>query len=61
MSRPDIAAEYPLVLTNAKFTTFIHSQLRGLPSLRKTSPEPTAEYTILETGGGPMASRTKSG
>jgi len=43
LSRPDIAAEYPLVLTNAKFTTFIHSQLRGLPSLRKTFPEPTAD------------------
>ncbi|HUK40438.1 MAG TPA: molybdopterin-dependent oxidoreductase, partial [Candidatus Acidoferrales bacterium] len=43
VSRPDIAAEYPLVLTNAKFTTFIHSQLRGLPSLRKASPEPTAD------------------
>ena len=41
--RPDIAADYPLVLTNAKFTTFIHSQLRGLPSLRKASPHPTAD------------------
>ena len=38
VSRPDIAAEYPLVLTNAKFTTFIHSQQRALPSLRKISP-----------------------
>ncbi|HEX2225840.1 MAG TPA: molybdopterin-dependent oxidoreductase [Candidatus Binatia bacterium] len=43
VSRPDVAAEYPLVLTNAKFTTYIHSQLRGLPSLRKASPEPTAD------------------
>jgi anaerobic selenocysteine-containing dehydrogenase len=43
VSRPEIAAEYPLVLTNAKFTTYIHSQLRGLPSLRKASPEPTAD------------------
>ena len=43
VSRPDIAAEYPLVLTNAKFTTYIHSQLRGLSSLRKASPEPTAD------------------
>lgn len=42
-SRPDLAAEYPLVLTNAKFTTFIHSQQRALPHLRKSSPEPTAE------------------
>ena len=43
LSRPDLAAKYPLVLTNAKFTTFIHSQQRALPSLRKTSREPTAE------------------
>ena len=42
-SRPDVAAEYPLVLTNAKFTTFVHSQHRTLPSLRKAAPEPTAE------------------
>jgi len=43
VSRPDIAGDFPLVLTNAKFTTFIHSQHRALPALRKSSPEPTAE------------------
>jgi anaerobic selenocysteine-containing dehydrogenase len=43
MSTPDIAAEYPLVLTNAKFTTYVHSQQRALPTLRKASPEPTAD------------------
>jgi anaerobic selenocysteine-containing dehydrogenase len=43
VSRPDIAAEFPLVLTNAKFTTFVHSQQRALPSLRKASPEPSAD------------------
>jgi anaerobic selenocysteine-containing dehydrogenase len=43
MSTPDIAAEYPLVLTNAKFTTYVHSQQRALPSLRKASPDPTAD------------------
>jgi anaerobic selenocysteine-containing dehydrogenase len=43
VSRPDVAAEYPLVLTNAKFTTYIHSQLRGLPSLRKAAPHPSAD------------------
>ncbi len=41
--RPDLAQDYPLVLTNAKFTTFIHSQQRALKSLRKASPDPTAE------------------
>ena len=43
VSRPDVAAEFPLVLTNAKFTTFVHSQQRALPSLRKASPQPTAD------------------
>jgi anaerobic selenocysteine-containing dehydrogenase len=43
VSRPEVAANYPLVLTNAKFTTFVHSQQRSLPSLRKASPEPTAD------------------
>ncbi len=42
-SRPDIAKDFPLILTNAKFTTFIHSQQRALPALRKSSPEPAAE------------------
>jgi len=43
LSRPDIAADFPLVLTNAKFTTYVHSQQRALPSLRKASPNPTAD------------------
>ena len=43
VSSPEIAAEYPLVLTNAKFTTFIHSQQRALPSLRMASPQPSAD------------------
>jgi anaerobic selenocysteine-containing dehydrogenase len=43
VSRPDVAAEFPLILTNAKFTTFIHSQHRALASLRRSSPEPSAE------------------
>ena len=43
LSRPDLAKEFPLILTNAKFTTFVHSQQRALPSLRKASPEPSAD------------------
>ena len=31
------------MLTNAKRAQYIHSQHRGLPSLRKTAPNPTAE------------------
>jgi len=43
VSRPDLAGRYPLVLTNAKRPQYMHSQHRGLPSLRKTAPNPTAE------------------
>ena len=43
VSRADIAADFPLVLTNAKFTTYMHSQQRALVSLRKASPEPSAD------------------
>jgi anaerobic selenocysteine-containing dehydrogenase len=43
ISKPEIAADFPLVLTNAKFTTYVHSQQRALPSLRKASPEPSAD------------------
>jgi anaerobic selenocysteine-containing dehydrogenase len=43
ISRPDIAADFPLVLTNAKNTNFVHSQHRALPGLRKTLPEPSAD------------------
>jgi anaerobic selenocysteine-containing dehydrogenase len=42
-SRPDVAERFPLVLTNAKRPQYMHSQHRGLPSLRKTAPNPTAE------------------
>jgi len=74
ISRPEIANEYPLVLTNAKFTTFIHSQLRGLPSLRKASPHPTAdihpdtaaryaiadkEWMIIESPRGAMRAKAR--
>jgi anaerobic selenocysteine-containing dehydrogenase len=43
LSAPEIAADYPLVLTNAKFTAFVHSQQRSLPTLRRAAPEPEAE------------------
>jgi len=43
VSRPEIAADFPLILTNAKNTTFVHSQHRSLASLRKTLPHPSAE------------------
>ena len=43
VTQPEIAEKYPLVLTNAKFTTFVHSQQRALTTLRKISPEPSAD------------------
>ena len=43
VSQPEIAAEFPLVLTNAKLTTFVHSQQRALASLRKAAPDPSAD------------------
>src|SRR5207248_11653015 len=43
VSQPELAKEFPLVLTNAKRAQYIHSQHRGLASLRKTLPNPTAE------------------
>jgi anaerobic selenocysteine-containing dehydrogenase len=43
VSRPEVAAEFPLVLTNAKLTTFVHSQQRALTSLRKAAPHPSAD------------------
>jgi len=43
VSQPQLAAEFPLILTNAKLTTFIHSQQRALTTLRKAAPEPSAD------------------
>ena len=43
LSRPDLAARYPLVLTSAKVVQFCHSQHRNLPRLRRHSPDPLVE------------------
>jgi anaerobic selenocysteine-containing dehydrogenase len=40
---PALAERYPLVLTNAKLPQYLHSQGRGIPALRRTHPDPTAE------------------
>jgi anaerobic selenocysteine-containing dehydrogenase len=40
-SRPDLAKDYPLVLTTGKRQTgFFHSEFRGLPYLREVNPVP---------------------
>ena len=43
LSRPDLAARFPLVLTSAKSIHYCHSQHRGLPTLRKREPDPVVE------------------
>jgi anaerobic selenocysteine-containing dehydrogenase len=43
LSRPDLAARFPLILTSAKHTLFCESQHRALPSLRKLAPHPEVE------------------
>jgi anaerobic selenocysteine-containing dehydrogenase len=43
VSRPDLLARYPLVLTTAKVVQFCHSQHRSLPRLRRHSPDPQIE------------------
>ncbi len=40
---PQVANDYPLILTNAKDTHYNHSQMRGLPTLRRALPHPPAE------------------
>jgi anaerobic selenocysteine-containing dehydrogenase len=42
-SRPDLAADYPLVLSCAKALRFCESQHRQVASLRKAVPEPEVE------------------
>ena len=39
----DVADAYPLVLTCAKSTHYLHSQNRNLPSLRRHEPDPLVE------------------
>jgi len=53
VSRPDLAARYPLVLTSAKVVQFCHSQHRSLPALRRHSPDPVVELH-------PVAARARS-
>jgi len=43
ISRPDLAEDFPLILTSAKSPHYLHSQGRALPSLRKLEPEPRVE------------------
>jgi anaerobic selenocysteine-containing dehydrogenase len=42
-SRPELAGQYPLILTSAKHTLFCESQHRALPSLRRQARDPEVE------------------
>jgi anaerobic selenocysteine-containing dehydrogenase len=74
VSRPDLAARYPLVLTSAKVVQFCHSQHRNLSRLRRHSPDPFVElhpsaaaarniaaddWVVIETPGASMRARAK--
>jgi anaerobic selenocysteine-containing dehydrogenase len=74
VSRPDLAARYPLVLTSAKVVQFCHSQHRNLPRLRRHSPDPLVElhpsaakargiaaddWVVVETPRATMRARAK--
>jgi anaerobic selenocysteine-containing dehydrogenase len=53
LSRPDLATDYPLVLTSTKVVQFCHSQHRGLPRLRRQLRDPQVELhpaTAAERG-----------
>ena len=53
VAQPDLAAQYPLILTCAKLPQFCHSQYRALPSLRRLVPDPEVELhptTAAERG-----------
>jgi anaerobic selenocysteine-containing dehydrogenase len=52
VTRPDLAARFPLVLTNAKSALFCQTQHRALPSLRKRALDPEVELH-------PSAARTR--
>lgn len=43
LSRPNLAEDYPLILTTAKSPHYLHSQGRALPALRQLEPEPTID------------------
>jgi anaerobic selenocysteine-containing dehydrogenase len=43
VARPDLAAQFPLVLTSAKSPLFCQTQHRALPSLRKRAAHPEVE------------------
>ncbi|MEV6766766.1 molybdopterin-dependent oxidoreductase [Streptomyces sp. NPDC051105] len=43
LSTPELAREYPLVMTNAKSAWYLHGQHRGIAALRRRDPDPTVQ------------------
>jgi anaerobic selenocysteine-containing dehydrogenase len=43
VARPDLAADFPLILTSAKSPHYLQSQLRGVAALRRAEPDPRIE------------------
>ena len=43
VAAPELAKDYPLVLTNGKLRHYLHGQMRSVPDLRKRAPHPTAD------------------
>jgi anaerobic selenocysteine-containing dehydrogenase len=43
VSRPDLDDAFPLILTSAKSTHYLQSQLRGVAALRRMEPDPRVE------------------
>jgi anaerobic selenocysteine-containing dehydrogenase len=67
LSSPELAQEYPLILTNAKSASFCHSAYRNISSLRqraseplvKLNPETAARFGLVE--GDEIFIETKEG
>ncbi len=49
VSRPDLAKEYPLVMTSgARVMAYTHSQFRNIPRLRKLMPDPLVDINPVD-------------
>jgi anaerobic selenocysteine-containing dehydrogenase len=74
LGSPDLLDRFPLVLTCAKPTLYLQSQLRGLASLRRRAPDPEVElhpdaaaargigagdWIVLETPAGRLRARAR--
>ncbi len=46
LSRPELAKEFPFILSNFKLLAFCHGQHRGMPTLRKMIPHPFVQINI---------------